>query len=347
MGMRAFLIRRILLVIPTLVGVTLLIFAVLQFFSPEQRAVILMSKPGANIHDVVREFGLDQPVWVQYANWMKQILRGDLGWSNSINMSVKDVILTRWPATAELVLFSAPIIILLGIYLGIKSAVHRDKPLDHATRVASIIGWSLPSFWFGTILLAIFWGGLHWITRGQLTTDATLYIDLSKAAATPYFFKYTGFVTIDSLLNGQLWITLDAIEHLILPAAVLIVIQIALIIRLMRSSMLESLNKPFVIMARAKGLAQNEVINKHARRTALIPAITMSGLLIAGMLNGLVITETIFGIPGLGNWAATAAIQLDIAAVLGFALFSGVIFVFSNLIVDILYAYVDPRIRLD
>lgn len=342
MGMRAFLIRRVLLVIPTLVGVTLLIFAVLQFFSPEQRAMIFVSKPGANIHDIVREFGLDQPVWVQYANWMKQILRGDLGWSTSINMAVREVLISKWPATAELVLFSAPIIILLGIYLGIKSAVHRDKPLDHATRVASIIGWSLPSFWFGTILIALFWGALNWVERGQVAPSTTIWIDTSHQ-----FIKYTGFVTIDGLLNGQLWITLDAIKHLILPATVLVVIQIALIIRLMRSSMLESLNKPYVIMARAKGLAQNEVISKHARRTALIPAITMSGLLVAGMLNGLVITETIFGIPGLGNWAANAAIQLDIPAVLGFALFSGVIFVFSNLIVDVLYAYIDPRIRLD
>jgi len=341
MGMRAFLIRRVLLVIPTLVGVTLLIFAVLQFFSPEQRAAIFVDRPGLSIDEIIDVYQLRAPVWIQYANWMRTILQGNLGWSNSIGMPVRDVLIQKWPATAELVLFTAPITILLGIYLGIKSAVHRDKPLDHATRVVSIVGWSLPSFWFGTILLAVFWGWLHLVESGQISGPVIQYINSG------HFIKYTGFMTLDGLLNGQLWITLDALKHLILPVTVLVTIQIALIVRLMRSSMLESLNKPYVIMARAKGLAQNEVISKHARRTALIPAITMSGLLVAGMLNGLVITETVFGIPGLGNWAAAAAIQLDIPAVLGFALFSGVIFVFSNLIVDVLYAYIDPRIRLD
>jgi peptide/nickel transport system permease protein len=220
--------------------------------------------------------------------------------------------------------------------------VHRDKPLDHATRILAIIGWSLPSFWFGIVLLAIFWGAFGLLPAGRLSTQATTYIDLS-----PSWVTYTGMMTIDGLLNGQLWITIDALKHLILPSVVLVTIQIALIIRLMRSSMLEALNRPYVIMARAKGLAQGEVINKHARRNALIPAITMSGLLVAGMLNGLVITETVFLIPGLGNWAATSAIRLDVPAVLGFALFAGVLFVLSNLIVDVLYAYIDPRIRLD
>jgi len=343
MGLRTYIIRRLLLMIPTLIGVTLLIFAVLQFFSPSKRAAVFIDKPtGTNIEEIIQAYKLNAPVWEQYVEWMKAILAGNLGWSSSINMPVRDVLIRNWPATAELVLVTVPWIILIGIYLGIKSAVHRDKLIDHATRVLAIIGWSLPSFWLGTILLAFFWGAIPLFPAGRLSTDVTLYMDTH-----PNFIQYTRLNIVDGLLNGQLWVTVDAIRHMVLPAIVLITIQIALIIRLMRSSMLESLNRPYVVMARAKGLEQNEVINKHARRNALIPTVTMSGLLVAGMLNGLVITETVFAIPGLGNWAAMAAIQLDIPAVLGFALFSGVIFLLSNLIVDIMYAYIDPRIRLD
>jgi peptide/nickel transport system permease protein len=161
------------------------------------------------------------------------------------------------------------------------------------------------------------------------------------------FIRYTGLNTIDGLLNGQFWITVDQVQHLVLPVTVLVTIQVALIVRIMRSSMLEALGKGYITTARAKGLSQKEVINKHARKNALIPTITLSGLLVAGMLNGVVITETVFGLSGVGQWAANSALNMDIAAVLGFTLFSGFLFVMANLIVDILYAYIDPRIRLD
>jgi peptide/nickel transport system permease protein len=162
----------------------------------------------------------------------------------------------------------------------------------------------------------------------------------------PSFIRYTGLNTIDGLLNGQLWITLDAAQRIVLPVVVLTTIQIALIVRIMRSSMLEALNKGYIVAAKAKGLSEKEVINKHARRNALIPTVTLSGLMVAGMLNGVVITETVFGINGIGKFAADAALALDIGAVLGFTLFSGSMFIIANLIVDVLYAYLDPRIRL-
>jgi ABC-type dipeptide/oligopeptide/nickel transport system permease component len=175
---------------------------------------------------------------------------------------------------------------------------------------------------------------------GRLGGSALVYVQSSS------FTKYTGVNTIDALLNGQPWIFVDAVEHLVLPVAVLTTIQIAYIVRVMRSSMLEALNKGFITMARAKGLSQKTVINKHARKNALIPTITLSGILIAGMLNGVIITETVFGFNGIGQWAANSAFSMDIASVLGFTLFAGFLFVFANLFVDILYAYVDPRIRL-
>jgi len=253
--------------------------------------------------------------------------------------------LRKIPATFEVVMMAIPIVIFLGIYLGVLSAVHRDRPIDHITRTGAIIGWSLPSFWLGIILIAVFFSGLGWFLPERASSWAQNYIDLSQNWTT-----YTGLHTVDGLLNGKPDITLDVLRHMVMPTIVLVTIQIALIIRVMRSSMLEALGKSYITAAKAKGLTNTEVINKHARRNALIPTITVSALLAAGMLTGVVITETVFNIDGLGRWAVRAAggggIVPDIPAVLGFALLSGIVYVVANLIVDILYAVVDPRIRL-
>lgn len=345
MGLRAFTIRRLLLVVPTLIGVTLLIFAVSQLISPNQRAYLYVGEVPRRpevIDETIAKYHLNESVVLQYSAWMQQILQGNLGYSYSGRAMIVDVMRGRAPATAEIVVFSAPIIILVGIYLGVKSAVHRDKPLDHATRTISIIGYSLPSFWLGILFIVFFFGFLGLFPPGRLSTEARGFV----YGVNSNFIQYTGMMTIDGILNGQYWITLNALEHLVLPVTVISMINIAAIVRVMRSSMLESLNKSYIIMAKSKGLDKNEVINKHARRNALIPVITLSGMMIAGMLNGLVITETVFNFEGLGAWAADAALRVDLPAVLGFALFSGVIFVTANFIVDVLYAYIDPRIRL-
>ena len=347
MGLRTYVIRRLLLLIPTLLGVSLLIFAIMQMFSPATRAFVMVQNPEKiNIQDLpalIEKLGLNDPFYVQYFRWLSQVLAGNLGWSNSLDQPVAMAMIDRAPASFELVVFSAPVIILLGIYLGVKSAVHQDKTIDHLTRTVSIIGWSLPTFWAAIVLLAIFYAWLGWFPAERLDPTLQSFV-LSPSSA---WTKYTGLYTIDGLLNGRADITLDALRHLVLPVVTLTIISIALIIRVMRSSMLEALHAGYVISARAKGLDDNEVINKHARRNALIPTITISGLLVAGMLNGVVITETVFTFNGLGYFAAASALQLDVAAILGFALFTGVIFVLTNLIVDILYAFIDPRIRLD
>jgi len=347
MGLRAFIIRRLLLTIPTLLGATLLIFAVSQLFSPSARASLYITNPqqfsSRNIESVVEKYGLNDPAYLQFFRWLTQILSGNLGWSPIARMRVLDAILYKFPATAEIVIICAPLIIFVGIYLGVKSAVHRDKPIDHVTRATSIIGMSLPSFWLGIVLISFFGVTVKLFpTGGRLSMAAHDFVMTS-----PSFTKYTGLMMVDGILNGQLWITLDALHHIILPVAVLVTIQIAVIVRIMRSSMLESLNKGYIVTARSKGLSHKEVINKHARRTALIPTVTLSGLMVAGMLNGLVITETVFGFGGLGQWSAQSALKLDIAAILGFTLFTGFLFVMANLIVDVLYAYLDPRIRLE
>jgi len=340
--MRAFLIRRLLLVIPTLIGVTLLIFGVTQLFDPVERAALYVTNPrqASVVEEIIRKYGLDKPFYIQYFNWISQVLQGNLGWSQSLHMPVIEALITRLPATAELALYSAPLIIFIGIFLGKLSAIKKDEAIDHATRIIAIVGWSLPSFWLGIVLLAVFYGGLGIFAPGRLSPWAEALVRSGE------FKIYTGLYTVDAILNLNGAVFLDALSHLVLPVTTIVTINIALIMRIMRSSMLEQLGKTYIIAARARGLSGREVINKHATKNALISVITISGILTAGLLSGMVITETVFEFKGIGYFAAHAATQLDIPAVLGFALLAGIIFVIANLIVDVLYAYIDPRIRL-
>jgi len=341
-SLRVYVARRLLLLIPTLMGMTLLVFAITQFFDPVERASLYItdSRQARFAQEIIEKYGLDKPFYIQYFNWLMQVLSGNLGWSQSLHMRVLDAIITRFPATAELVIYSAPLIILTGIYLGKISAVKRNTVIDHASRVMAIIGWSLPSFWLGIMLLAIFYGGLSIFPPGRLSVWAENLVRSGE------FETYTGLYTIDAIINLNWPVFLDAVYHLVLPVITLTTINVALIMRVMRSSMLEQLGKMYVTAAKARGLDSKTVIDKHATRNALTPVVTLSGLLTAGMLSGAVITETVFEFKGIGYFAAHAAVQLDIPAVLGFALFAGILFIIANLIVDILYAYIDPRIRL-
>jgi len=341
--LRAYIIRRLLLLIPVLFGVTLFIFAITMLFSPIERASLYVSSPRqmADLPAVIEQYGLDEPFFVQYSTWIRQVFSGNLGWSVVVGMSVWDSIWYFLPPTLELAIFATPLIILMGIFLGTKAAAHKDKPIDHGTRVLAIFGWSLPTFWFGLILLMIFYG----FFRGLLP-PGRLSIQMDLVVNSADFIRYTHINTIDAILNLNGPVLLDALKHIILPVITLAVVQVAFIMRLMRSSMLEALGKGYVLTARAKGLAESVVINKHARRNAMIPVITVSGYLFAALANGVVITETIFTYKGIGWWAWQAAVNLDIASVLGFALFNAGLFVLVNLVVDILYTRVDPRVRL-
>jgi dipeptide transport system permease protein len=341
--LRSYIIRRLLLLIPVLFGITLFIFAITMSFSPIERASLYVSSPRqmADLPAVIEQYGLDRPFYVQYGTWLGQIFRGNLGWSVVVGMSVWDAIWNFLPATLELAIFAAPLIILIGIFLGSTAAAHKDKPIDHGTRVLAIFGWSLPTFWLGLILLMLFYGYFRGLLPpGRLSVPMDLLVN-SEA-----FERYTHINTIDAVLNLNGPVLLDALRHIILPIVTLSVVSVAFIMRLMRSSMLEALGKGYILTARAKGLAERVVVNKHARRNAMIPVITVSGYLFAGLANGVVITETIFTYKGIGWWAWQAAINLDIASVLGFALFNSVLFVLVNLVVDILYTRVDPRVRL-
>jgi len=348
MGLREYVIRRLLLLIPIMFGVVILIFAILQLVPVGERVSIYLTGPKdikpEVIQGYIRMYGLDQPVWVQFYQWLRQVLQGNFGYSEYFQEQVLTGLLARAPATIEIVIYAAPIIVLVGIWLGVNAAAQRDKPLDHASRILSILGTSMPSFFFGVVLSAIFIAQLKWVSSGRLSYQmeglVPNMINIGK------WHQYTGLLTIDSLLNGRIDYFIDALEHLILPVTVLVFIQTATLVRVTRSSMLEALSKTYIIAATAKGLSRKEVIYKHARRNALIPVVTISGLVIGGMMTGLVITETIFRFPGIGNWAAIAAQHFDMPIVVAYAMFSAVVFVLANLIVDVLYAYIDPRIRL-
>jgi peptide/nickel transport system permease protein len=341
----AYIARRLILLIFVLIGVTVLIFAITALVPIDVRAMLYVrnvqhTNP-EQLTRIAEQYGLTRPLYEQYFTWLGQVLQGNLGFAKSSQQPVVQAILERWPYTFEIVIFAAPLIIFIGIYLGVQAAIHKDGIIDHATRVLSIVGWSLPSFWLGLILLSVFYGYLRWLPPGPLDPDLLNFRNTS-----PSFKRYTYIDLFDGLLNGRPDITLNVIKHVILPVIVIVTINVALLIRVMRSSMLEALGKPYTFAAKAKGLDDKTVIYRHARRNALIPVITLSGMLVAGLLGGLVITETVFAFGGLGQWAARAALNFDIPAVLGYAMLSAFIFVIANLIVDILYAYIDPRIRL-
>ncbi len=324
-------------------GVTLLIFSLLQFLAPEMRAAAFITNPNqlSALDAIIRKYGLDQPVYVQYWNWLREVFHGNLGWSTTARLPVWDAIGAFFPATLELTLYSFVPIMIVGVWLGTAAAVHRDAMIDHVSRVFSISFRSLPSFVWGLLILMILYGRLSWFPPGRLSLNADLYVRNPET-----FHFYTHLMTIDALLNGKLWVFLDALRHLMGPVLTLTMVSIALLVRVMRSSMLEVLRQDYVRTARAKGLVERVVIDRHARKNALIPVITLSSLTFVGLLGGVVITETIFNFPGIGRWGAFAAQQLDIPGVTGFAMFVAGLTVLGNLGADILYAYFDPRIRL-
>jgi peptide/nickel transport system permease protein len=343
LGLKAYILRRLILAIPVLFGVSVMVFAVLQLFTPAERAGLYIrhAKELAAIPWIIEKYGLHQPIYVQFYIWLKEVVTGNLGWSKTVSMPVLEALFYFLPATVELALFATPLILLGGIILGTWAATHKDKAIDHGTRAMAIVGCSLPAFWLGLMLLMVFYGyftGL--LPPERLTTQVSIYVN------SPQFVRYTHLNSIDAILNREPWVLVDALRHLVLPVVTLTVVNLAFVMRIMRCSMLESLSKGYIVTARAKGLDEGTVIGKHARRNAFMPVLTVTGYLFAGLMNGVILTETIFNYKGVGWWAWQSAINLDIPAVLGFTLFNGTLFVITNLLVDLLYAYTDPRVRL-
>ncbi len=344
MDLRTYVIRRLLLLAPVLIGITLLIFTVLSFLPLGTRLGAYVNNPNdlrpANIERTIEKYHLNDPIWVQYYTWLGGLLSGNLGVTKD-GERVAETLIKKFPATAELAIFASLIIIFGGIWMGTISAVRKDRPTDHATRIMSIAGWSLPTFWLGLMVLMWIYGGYGIFGPGRLDEP------VRKIVEGEGFIRYTNLNTIDAILNLNWTVFVDAVEHLVLPVLTLAFVSWAIITRIMRSSMIEVLSKDYLKLAKAKGAPERLIIKKHARRNALIPVATVSGFVFAGLLNGVVITETVFNIHGIGKFAADAAINVDVAAVLGFTIFNAILLVLTNLIVDLLYAYIDPRIRLE
>jgi len=340
--MLKFIGKRLALLPLVMLGVTMLLFGLLQFLSPEMRAALYVKDPRqlSALESVIQKYHLRDPMYVQYGVWLKQVVRGDLGYSETAKLPVSEAIRSFFPATLELTFVSFFPIIIIGVWFGTLSAVNKDKWIDHFSRFVAITGYSLPSFVLGLLLLMVFYGKMHVFAPGRysLPIDELVHQDT--------FRHFTGALTLDAILNGQFAAAWDLLKHLFLPALTLVYIEVALLLRITRSSMLEELSKDYVRTARAKGLPEDVVIHKHARKNAMIPVVTLSSLLFVGLLGGVVITETVFDFPGIGRWGVNAAQQLDIPAVLGSALLSAILFVSANLISDVLYAFVDPRIRI-
>jgi peptide/nickel transport system permease protein len=354
--MIAYILRRLLLLPLILFGVTLLIFVMLQFLDPYARLKLYVKSPAdlkggtEQLERLLDKYGLKDPFWIQYGRWLGQVLQGNLGWSETAKTTVLDAIVKRFPATAELALWAIGPLIFLAIWMGVAAAVRHNRWQDQSLRFFTVIGTSLPIFVLGLFLLMVFYGLLYrhlpplfegWFSPGRLSEWARATVNNPDQ-----FRAITGMVTIDALINGQWRIFWDALGHLILPVAGLSFASWAYLQRVMRSSMLETLRQDYVTTARAKGLREKTVLIKHARRNALIPVVTLIGFTIVGLLGGLIITETIFNYPGLGNWVAASAVQLDIPAVLGYVLFGTTLLVIANLIVDLVYVLIDPRVRL-
>jgi peptide/nickel transport system permease protein len=329
--------RRLALLAPLLIGVTLLAFVISNAVPADPVTANLGQKALSDPKIVAAfraEWGLDRPVVEQYLVYLGNLLTGDLGRSIKSRRAVAEDLAAYLPATIELATTAILIGVTVGMALGLVSALRRNSWLDHGARIVSLFGVSTPVFWLALVALYIFYVRLDWVA-GPGRLDAGM-------APPPHI---TGLYTVDALFAGD-WATFsNAVSHLILPALVLASYTMGLITRVTRSSMLEVLNMDFIRTARAKGLDNNRIVVRHALRNALIPLITVIGFSYGNLLAGTVLTEAIFAWPGIGQYAYRASTSLDFPAIMGVSLLIAFIFIVINLIVDVLYYVVDPRLR--
>ncbi len=333
--MIGFLLRRILLLTPTLFGITLVAFGFVRVL-PGDPVLLMAGERGLSPEryaQALHNFGYDQPLWRQYLAYLTDLLQGDFGTSIVTKKPVLSEFLTLFPATAELAFCAILLAIALGIPAGVIAASRRGTLLDQALMGTALVGFSMPIFWWGLLLIIVFSGTLGWTpVSGRISL---LY----------YFPPVTGFMLIDSLLSGQKGAFASALSHLILPSIVLGTIPLAVIARQTRSAMLEVLGEDYVRTARAKGLPPARVVGVHALRNALIPVVTTIGLMIGTLLAGAILTETIFSWPGIGKWMVDSIFRRDYPAVQGGLLLTAGVVMVVNLVVDLTYGFINPRIR--
>ncbi|HJU21541.1 MAG TPA: ABC transporter permease subunit [Casimicrobiaceae bacterium] len=333
--MLAFLLRRVALVVPTFIGVTLLAFALIHLIpgDPVENISGERGMDPARRARLLHQFGLDRPLPVQYASYVEDVLRGDLGNSLTTHDSVVREFATLFPATVELAFFALLFALVVGLPAGIIAALKRNTVADYAVMGVSLTGYSMPIFWWALLLILFFSVQLGWTP-------------VSGRIAVQYDVPaITGFMLIDSLLAGDPGAFRSALSHLVLPTIVLGTIPLAVIARMTRSAMLEVLREDFVRAARAKGLPRWRVVIVHAFRNALIPVVTVVGLQVGLLLSGAILTETIFSWPGVGNWLIHGVQSRDYPVVQGGILLIAGIVIAVNLVVDVLYGVINPRIR--
>ena len=323
------------MLLPTFFGVTLVAFGFIRLI-PGDPIELLAGERGVTPErhaELMKQFGYDRPIWEQYLSYLNNLLHGDLGRSLVTKQPVLQDFFTLFPATIELSIMAMIFALTIGLPVGIIAAVRRGSVFDHTMMGAALTGYSMPIFWWGLLLIIFFSGTLQWTP-------------VSGRISLLYFFEpVTGFMLIDSLLSGQEGAFKSAVSHLILPTIVLGTIPLAVIARQTRSAMLEVLSEDYVRTARAKGLLPTRVIGLHALRNALIPVITVIGLQTGVLLAGAILTETIFSWPGIGKWLLDSIGRRDYPSVQGGLLLIALTVMIVNLIVDLLYGLINPRIR--
>jgi ABC-type dipeptide/oligopeptide/nickel transport system permease component len=333
--LQRYITRRLLAFPFVILAVSILVFAMTRLGGTTIGPYIQPGMSEQEIAALEERFHLNDPIPVQYAYWLGGVVQGDLGWSAVAAAPVTEVFPQRIAASFELGIAAALWAVLLGIKLGTFAARHRNRIHDQVTSVFAVGGASMPTFWLGIILLLVFWAYLGWFPSGR--SDPTLWNSIPHP---------TNFYVIDSILALNFHALGDALWHLVLPALTLGYSAVGIVTRMMRSSLLEEMGRDYVDAARARGLPERFVINRHARRNAFMPTITVIGLGIGIMFEGTVVVETIFGWPGLGSWMADAVLSGDQATTLGFVIFTSILFLTINLVVDVIYGYLDRRVVL-
>jgi peptide/nickel transport system permease protein len=334
--MKWYIIKRLLQIIPVVLGVTLIAFSLIHLAPGDPvRTMLGQHATQQEIDDIRAKYGLDQPLYVQYFIWLGHVLQGDLGRSILSHEQVTTEIASRFPNTIELAIAAMIFAILIGVVAGIISATKQYSVADYTVMGIALFGISMPVFWLGIMLMMIFGVFLGWLPIGGR-------IDLLLP-----FTRITGFMVIDSIITGNGTALISVLRHLILPAIALGTIPMAIIARTTRSSMLEILRQDFIRTERAKGLSERKVIYKHAIRNAMVPVVTVIGLNFGLLLSGAILTETVFSWPGVGRLVVDSVYARDYPLVIGCILVFALVFVIVNLITDLLYTYIDPRIRYD
>jgi peptide/nickel transport system permease protein len=329
--------ERVLMTIPIMFGVAVMVFFFMRL-TPGDPVDIMMGQGGAvsagEIENLRREFNLDKPLHVQLWLFFKDAVRGDLGYSYVHKRPVRELIGERLPATIELAGGALLFALLVAIPVGIVSAVKQNSLVDQFSMASAFIGTSMPAFWLGIVLILLFAVRLHWLpVQGRVSFDARLE-------------EVTGFCVLDSILTGNRAALISSLKHMVLPSVTLGATVAAIVARVLRSSMVEILRQDYITLARAKGQVESLVVMKHALRNALIPTVTVVGLQVGSLLGGNMIVETVFGWPGLGRMVVSAIFNRDFPLIQGTVMVYAFTYVMANLIVDVLYTYLNPKISL-